>query len=296
MFNAGASPIGLVELIVRDWDVFQRDPRAILPVMARHKALDEILEVLLDDLAEKFKAAEPEGEGGLPVMTLKDEGVSIGFRDTSGADVPKEMSKNIPRAISLFNAFTKGGLHRAMASCNQDEINKVLEQGMYALIDALFRLNYRKTVDAANLGPDQMHWVPPYFEVYSPTFRTGVEAIAHINALYAQDNQVIMELAEICGGQHHMILAAAEPLRTGATELSPLALRALTLLRKQVHLLPDATRVIDELRKLNLSNFPKEGEQDAEKEKQKMAQEQIRQFLQLAKQLRRTAPETQSAG
>ena len=98
----------------------------------------------------------------------------------------------------------------------------------------------------------------PLMEIYEPHFRIGVEIIAHMNAIGDQSNEVIMPLAAVCGGQHHLILAATESLRTG-TVSSALANQALATLKETPAILSEAEDVIRQL----LGDQPEKEKQDA---------------------------------
>ena len=119
-----------------------------------------------------------------------------------------------------------------------------------AVVERLLTTAYFGIVNSAifkEIGPGLSH---PVFEIYEPMLMIGAQAFLHAAAEMTEDqipNDVLIEVCKISGNQLSTILAATEPLRTGESEMSPLACQAVDLLDSYPELVQSAHWALREL-------------------------------------------------
>lgn len=229
--------IDMARSFERTWRKHDYSPQAAISLLAQQPGLLEAFVEgrvgVLDSDAQAMADALA-GNGVVFVCQGKDASSRRGFRFRSpnGEDVPPELFSRFQIALLISATLTKGELL-------QDGLNvEALGDGMRRGLGILFSLGYRKALRAMKSVKGQPTHVHPVTELYEPSFRIGIEMIAHFNARTIKSNDVIMELAALCGGQHHAILAATEPLRLGSREVSEVAYAAARMLASTPFVLP----------------------------------------------------------
>lgn len=245
-----------------EWGRNGRSFYSIFPLLAASPAF---LNVLADDF--KFGPAEIAGlpaaqeipPGGVVVVSMGQGKQMIAFRNRAEIPIPAESVRLFPLVAIVLDAFSDKQLGPAIARASvqftasaistapgvsaQDEAAKITVEAMEKCLGRMVTCGYKAMLRRLGYAKAMVMNPHPTIEVYDPEFRIGVELIAHMNAIGPADNSVVMELAAVCGGQHHLVLAATETLRTNAPA-SALALRAQKLLDVQHFLLRDAEEAL----------------------------------------------------
>lgn len=246
---------GIVDRAARTvsrWDGCGRNPHAALPLLAQ----PELLAVFLDanychpaERAEELaRILREEDDANALFVTLEAAGARqlLNFRTTSGRELSNRERTLLCLAAIVVDFASGGELLPALAvehgaPCDGGErpdLGRALTNGMNAALGALQAFAYRAATKRLRFGRRSRGLPHPLMEVYEPMFRIGVELVSHLNAVGECDHDVVRELAALCGGQHHAVLAATEPLRTGARTLTPVAAHAVAMLQATPAVLP----------------------------------------------------------
>jgi hypothetical protein len=263
---AAGEPIDAINQVLKRWDSIDRNPYAAIPLLAQTRALELLLEhgfyvpeeeaknflgILRGDVDAKFLLVRIESEGMQGLLS---------FRTSSGQELSPEMHTKLTIAAmvinfasggKLFTAYKeqKKGAEKEENSGASPAIAEALAEGMNTALSVLFSAAFKRATKGMHYGKHDIALPHPLVEIYEPWFRIGVEMIAHANAISACDEGVVMDLAGICGGQFHVSLAAAEPLRTG--ESSELSSNARALLEQMPARLRTAEQVLSQLNSMD---------------------------------------------
>lgn len=273
---------------------YSRNPAAVIPLLAMNRRL---LEALLDmgicsppEKAKEFLATlRGEGDARFVILTFEQQGVrqALRFRTNSGREPGMEELTLYYLAVTVLDAAAGGRLLPAMVAASDpsreqrppeadgiDSVSEILVSAMDEVLSILQSIGYREAIKKLGYGRETLGGIHPLVEAYEPIFRIGVEIIAHLNAIGDCSDDVVRELAALCGGQHHVTLAATEPLRTGDKTLSPLARSAVDLLRATPARIKAAEEGLLQLeeRGLTTPSAKTEGEPDEPEEEEPRAQ------------------------
>ena len=241
--------IQIAALLYDEWRRFGCNPRAAIPLLARSAALEVLIEtgILHDEEKTSLYLRHLRGEEqGYLMATV--QGKPLMFRTESGQMAsPADHSKLvIMHQVLTFAGMCGMAEQNALEEVDMANPYAYFAEGFEYCLGVLCVAAYRKVVEELRYSIEHVSLPHPLMEIYEPSFRVGVELVAHLNALGEQDNDVIMSLAAVCGGQHHLILAATESLRTEAPA-STLANEALATLKATPAILSNANDVLRQL-------------------------------------------------
>jgi len=226
------------------WAEYDFEAKAALPLLARSKSLETLVNEgvgVTEDEKESFLRALA-GDGFIQISFRAEHGKVnlLNFSTNSGREISPQMRSRLQIAAIVLNAASGGKF-----LCEDGlKSNLPIVDGMNKCFTILQSIAYRKVGLDLGLTSSNPGMVHPVLELYEPDFRIGLELVAHLNSVGKQSNQVIMELAQLCGGQHHLVLAAAEPLRINSKEMSEASSDAVNILRRTSVLLHSGEEVL----------------------------------------------------
>ena len=230
--KAAQEIIDLVFMLYDRWKQFDFVPQGCVSLLSHEGLLKILIENGIGvpaDHRENFLSAL-RGERYL-VAKVGEEGEKgpINYRTHTGREISLVERNRLEIAVQILVAFSEEGLELFSGGGEQEGATaRSINVGELApacrrVLGVLFAVAYKKAGRKFYGKGGRTSLVHPVLEVYEPKFRIGVELIAHLNAIGEQSNEVVMELAALCGGQHHLVLAATEAIRTHEDSLSGLA-------------------------------------------------------------------------
>ena len=238
-------------LIKQRWASVDHHPGAAIPLFSASGALDlflaEGIGVLERDkeLYQRIVAGEQAA-----ILTFKrgrnSEETTVRFRADSGRELSLEETMRLQVSMSVLSLLAV----ESEADIGRLDDTALHARGLRKALSILPSVAYKHA--AEKLGVTQVggRLLHPAFEVYEPKFRVGIEQLAHLNALCPNpSNRTVMELAAICGGQHHQALGATEALRDKRGQSSQVAWSAIDVLQKSPVKISVAEEALAELRR-----------------------------------------------
>lgn len=224
-----------------DWGKYDDNPQACIPLLAHSAVLEVLVEEGIgvpDGQQEDFRDFIAGEKFALFTMNRGSSGQqAVRFRTSTGRELSSKETMRMQVSMSILSMLGVSS-EVELGQLDQPEIHA---KGLRRVLSMLPSMAYKHAAKALGVTSTGGRLIHPVLEIYEPKFRIGVEQLAHLNAISASpSNKVVMELAALCGGQHHMALAATEALRSGAENNSTIAWAAIDVLQKSPALLPVA--------------------------------------------------------
>ena len=235
--------------LANTWDTVDRTSLAVTSLLSSPG--------ITEALIERGEIIHPEEREKL-LKSLGGEGYIVPrFKGKNPGDEPRVINLQTPTGKKIpFDRLNR--MHIALVVITQlcqkcpyfepeEEQEALFKKAMDNVLKILHGLAFRDSAAYLGQKPDGTGHFHPMIEIYEPSYRIGIELLSHVNAVTLRSDEVVMELTAVCGGQHHLTLAAAEPYRILNPEMTDLAKGAARVLEVSPVRLHEGNQVLDAL-------------------------------------------------